>query len=263
MYRHTIRRLLASLRFITVVGVAVYVFPVVQAQDGDTLAIETMKKVYNQLDKHKQLKFDVEMNILNENEEVRRRLFTSWKKKIDDETKILMRFFSPNNVKGTGLLTVRNEGGIESNQKIYLPALRRLLNISGSEKNKSFMGSDFTNDDIGGRSLGMDTHTVFSQSENKKVIKSIPVSETSPYTHFLNEIDTTRWVVVSVEYYDKEGKLKTLLNKKIDNVDGMFIPVESTMTHHRRGSKTNMAVTNIDTKLTISNRFFGAKGLRR
>lgn len=226
-------------------------------------ATNIMQAVHDQLNKHSQLKFKARMEISNHEGNVRNRFFITYKKKVDKETKILMKFFKPRDVKGTGLLTYRKEGAIESKQKIYLPALRRVLNIGGSDKNKSFMGSDFTNDDMGGRNIEMDQHSLDRMEGTIAYVKSVPVSETSLYTYLLNKVDTDRNVILAVEYYDSNGMLKSLVNEKIDMVDGMLMPVLSQMKHHRRNSSTKLIVSDIDTTSSISDRFFGIKGLRK
>ncbi len=66
--------------------------------------------------------------------------------------RMLMRFTYPNDIAGTGFLVWEHPGG-DDERFLYLPALGRVRRIAGSERQESFVGSDFTYEDIGGREL--------------------------------------------------------------------------------------------------------------
>ena len=59
-------------------------------------------------------------------------------------------------------------------QWIYLPAFKSVKRLSSSDKNKSFMGSDFTYSDIAGRKLSQDNHTLIKTTDRFYYIESIP-----------------------------------------------------------------------------------------
>ncbi|MBA7694142.1 hypothetical protein ES703_102749 [subsurface metagenome] len=59
-----------------------------------------------------------------------------------DTEKKLIRFLSPADVKGTGLLTFDYKVK-DDDMWLYMPALRKTRRIISSEKGKSFMGSDY------------------------------------------------------------------------------------------------------------------------
>ncbi|PLW95833.1 MAG: RND transporter [Marinilabiliales bacterium] len=79
------------------------------------------------------------------NERVRQT--TTASKKFGETTKIITKFISPADVKGTGLL-VYDHKNQDDDMWIYLPALRKTRRIVSSEKGKSFMGSEFSNADM-------------------------------------------------------------------------------------------------------------------
>ena len=66
--------------------------------------------------------------------------------------RVLVRFTYPNDIAGTGFL-VWEHPGAEDDRFLYLPALARVRRITGAERQESFVGSDFTYEDIGGRAL--------------------------------------------------------------------------------------------------------------
>jgi outer membrane lipoprotein-sorting protein len=66
----------------------------------------------------------------------------------DDLSRMLMRFLSPADVKGTGFLTLETSDDDEE-RYLYLPALRRVKKIAASGSGGNFMSSDYTYYDIG------------------------------------------------------------------------------------------------------------------
>ena len=58
-----------------------------------------------------------------------------------------MRFLSPPDVKGTGLLIFDYEEN-DDDMWLFMPSLRKTRRIVSSEKAKSFMGSEFSYADI-------------------------------------------------------------------------------------------------------------------
>ena len=69
-----------------------------------------------------------------------------------DGDRRLIRFTYPNDIRGTSFL-VWEHPSAEDERFLFLPALGRVRRIAGSETQDSFVGSDFTYEDIGGREL--------------------------------------------------------------------------------------------------------------
>src|SRR5687767_10207503 len=69
-----------------------------------------------------------------------------------DGDRRLIRFSYPHDIRGTSFL-VWEHPSAEDERFLFLPALGRVRRIAGSETQDSFVGSDFTYEDIGGREL--------------------------------------------------------------------------------------------------------------
>src|SRR5262245_16567387 len=67
-----------------------------------------------------------------------------------DGDRRLIRFNYPNDIRGTSFL-VWEHPSTEDERFLFLPSLGRVRRIAGSETQDSFVGSDFTYEDIGGR----------------------------------------------------------------------------------------------------------------
>ncbi len=66
--------------------------------------------------------------------------------------KSLMEFLRPLDIKGTKLLTW-SKNSTEDNQWLYLPSQKKTKRINSSVKGSSFMGSEFTYEDLEGQDL--------------------------------------------------------------------------------------------------------------
>ena len=77
--------------------------------------------------------------------------------------RVLVRFTYPNDIAGTGFLVWEHPGG-EDDRFLYLPALARVRRITGAERQESFVGSDFTYEDIGGRALEDYSYTLVEEN---------------------------------------------------------------------------------------------------
>ena len=67
-----------------------------------------------------------------------------------DGDRLLIRFTYPNDIRGTGFLVWEHPNS-DDERFLYLPSLGRVRRIAGTEAQESFVGSDFTYEDIGGR----------------------------------------------------------------------------------------------------------------
>ncbi len=71
----------------------------------------------------------------------------------------------PNDIRGTGFLVWEHPSS-DDERFLYLPSLGRVRRIAGSETQESFVGSDFTYEDIGGREFDDYTYA-FSGSDGE------------------------------------------------------------------------------------------------
>ena len=224
-----------------------------------------MQEVREQSRLHKTTESDVYMQVTEARGKKRQRYFSN-KKKIKGKhvSHSIIKFYRPPSVKGTGLLTISREKESKNNQWIYLPALRSLRQLSSSDKNKSFMGSDFTNNDIAGRELDRDKHTFIKTKGDYDYVKSVPKDKNDPYSKLLIKVHRKIHVIVEVVFYDRKGKkLKILENKKIKKVKGMYMPVFAVMSNYKTKGKTSLKVSGIKVGHSISDNEVGIKGLRK
>ena len=116
----------------------------------------------------------------------------------------------PENVRGTLLLTHAHEEG-EDDQWLYLPAARRMRRISAGHRTGSFMGSEFTFEDLTPPVATKYTH---SRLDDTTIdgrlcyqLERTPRSKQSGYTRQLVWLDKEYLVPLRVEYFDRKNDL--------------------------------------------------------
>lgn len=178
----------------------------------------------------------------------------------------VMIFLSPASVKDTRFLQKENEGR-DDDKWIYLPSLRNTRRIASSDGDKSFVGTDFTYDDMSGREVDEDTHELLHESEDKGnfkdlyVVKSTPKDpKSSQYSYRIAWVTKDSWVPVYIELYDKKGKLLKINEvKSIKKVSGNHeynIPTENVMTNVQTGHSTMLKIVNIEVDKPLSDGYF-------
>jgi preprotein translocase subunit SecF/outer membrane lipoprotein-sorting protein len=145
----------------------------------------------------------------------------------DGTEKRIIRFISPTEVKGTGIL-IFDYPEKSDDMWIYLPALRKTRRIVSKEKSKSFMGSEFSNANM--TAPGLEDFTYALEGEEMLngsacyLIESVPKSgdlkDEYGYARSLSWIDKNSYLVLQIAYYDGEGVLfKTITNKEFKELD--------------------------------------------
>jgi hypothetical protein len=159
-------------------------------------------------------------------------------------SRIVIEFRQPAGVAGTRFLSMdTGKGG--SNQWIFLPSLGKIRRIAASESSGSFMGTDFSNDDIAStsRDAELDTHAILRE-ENLSgktcyVIESRPKDSSYQYSKMVQWIDKSNKVVYRIELYDKKGAhIKTLEILELKEIQGRLTPVKTRMTTQGAGNTT-------------------------
>ena len=116
----------------------------------------------------------------------------------------------PDSVRGTILLTHAHTAG-DDDQWLYLPATKRVRRISAGQKNGSFMGSEFTYEDLSPPVASKYTHARNADEtlEGRPCYKLERRSRTegSGYSRQLLWLDKERLVPAMMEFYDRKNEL--------------------------------------------------------
>ena len=155
-------------------------------------------------------------------------------------------FQRPANVAGSRFLTMDNISG-KTDQWIFLPSLGRVRRISASESGSSFMGTDFSYDDISSadRDVSLDTHTLLrEESLNGNpcyVIQSVPKDSSWQYSKTITWIDKNSYLMYKAEMYNRRGELVKLMEMSaFKDVQGRITPMQTKISTVGAGTSTTI-----------------------
>ena len=186
----------------------------------------------------------------------------------DDGNKSLFVFDEPRGVKGTALLIHSHREGPDD-QWLYLPALKRVKRISSSNRSGSFMGSEFSYEDLGTPEVEKYKYRHLKDEAcgelECSVVENVPVEKGSGYTRQVVWRDKDELRIWKIEYFDrKNAHLKTLtLGKYRRYLDRYWRASEMTMENHLTGKSTIMSWSDFAFRAKLSDRDFSQSSLKR
>lgn len=196
---------------------------------------------------------------------LRTRQITTSSKKFSDCTKMLIRFLAPADVKGTSLL-VYDYDSQSDNQWIYMPALRKVRRILSAEKGKNFMGSEFTNADMGKPNLQDYVYVNLGTAEldGKKCwkieakCKNEDIQHENGFSRKIMYIDQGNYLAYRIEYFDLTGKLQRIqTNSGYKKMSGnSYFAFHMVMENVQNGRKSEMKVDKFQTGSKLSENAF-------
>jgi outer membrane lipoprotein-sorting protein len=206
------------------------------------------------------------MTLTNNRGEQRVRTLTQFIKDDGKVEKKIMFFVSPADVKNTSFMSWSYADGRSDDQWIYLPALKRTKRISSDGKSDSFMGSDFTYDDLGDRHPNQDNHKLLRKEtvdgKDCYVVESTPKEDDYMYSKTITWVMKDNYLGLKREFYDDRGKLlKVLTIKKYEKVDGFWTILETEMHNVQKDHRTNMKFTDVQKNKGIPNSKFTERSM--
>lgn len=162
--------------------------------------------------------------------------------------KYFMYFHSPGDVRGMTLLVYKYPDR-ESDRWLFIPALNMVQRIAARDAHSSFVGSDFSYEDVSGRNVEADAYTIVREEDlNGKacfVIESLPQSAAS-YKKKLSWIGKANFLPLKEEYYDVRDQLvKVFMADEIRDVDGIPTVVKRTMKNVQSGHQTTVEFAHV------------------
>lgn len=197
------------------------------------------------------------MILENEKGNKRSRTFTNKRILENGLEKQLIRFTAPADINGTGFLTIEKPG-YETEQFLYLPALRRSRRIVSSQKSHQFVNSDLTYED-------MERHPVENYLYEIKGEKQIDgkdcyVLETRPkegiesqYSSITAHIAKQSFVTLLADYYDKKGHhIKTYRVLGLEQKQNIWTETRIIMEDMNTRHKTHINLEHIEYNTDIT-----------
>tara|TARA_B100001971_G_C18268010_1_gene596213 strand:+ start:52154 stop:52894 length:741 start_codon:yes stop_codon:yes gene_type:complete len=131
----------------------------------------------------------------------------------EEGNKSITEFVEPLDVKGTKLLTWSQKSD-NNKQWLYLPRFKKIKKISSSGQSGSFMGSEFSYEDIAGNELDKYEYKLLKEDESTWTVEARPKNE-SGYSKIISTIDKKKLIPIKAEYFNKREELlkKSVMDK--------------------------------------------------
>lgn len=212
-------------------------------------------------EKAKTSSYKIEMTLINARGSKRVRELSAYKKDYGDDEKSVMVFLKPADVKGVGYLAISYDAeGKNDDRWLYMPSLKKSRRITGSGSGDSFMGTDFTYDDMSGHEVEDYNHTLQQDAKiNGKQcwsVVSVPIGK-SNYSKYISWVDQESLIPIKAEFYDKQGKLlKVMEVQSLKKIDGFWTIEKMQMENLQKKHKTVIETKRIEYNKDVKDDIF-------
>jgi len=190
-----------------------------------------------------------------------------WREGNQGNSKILVRFDTPPEVRGVGLLTL-NHPGRPAEQWLYTPAIQRDRRVAPQEKSQRFMGTDLTNEDMEERAIddygySLVGEEAYAGQPAYKIRAVYKNRENTQYSQLYLWVRKDIVATTYIEFYI-DGKLRKTMRwddwKQIQNV---WTPHFIEMKDLSRGSITRIRSSNVRYNVKFEPDWLSLRNLRR
>jgi hypothetical protein len=185
--------------------------------------------------------------------------------------RMLIRFTYPNDINGTGFL-VWQQPNADDERFLYLPALGRVRRIAGSEAQESFVGSDFTYEDIGGREIEDYSYRMIEESRTWKapdgtthqvyVLESRARDANARFPRVVSLVRHDNFLVVEATIHNKRDEAqKAFVALRVEKTDGYWTVVEMRMADTVQRTRTELVLEKVEYDIGLKPDDFSRRAL--
>jgi hypothetical protein len=184
--------------------------------------------------------------------------------------RLLIRFTYPNDIRGTGFLVWEHPDG-DDERFLYLPSLGRVRRIAGSEAQESFVGSDFSYEDIGGREFDEYSYSLLDEnaswtSEGRTHpayrLESKRKSGSAEFPRVVSLVLKDSFVVVQADLHNRRNeKQKVYTVARLQQIQGIWTVMSSSMTNDLDKTRTDLTIDKVDYNLGLKEDAFTRREL--
>lgn len=183
------------------------------------------------------------------------------------ESKMVLRFTLPADVKGVALLVV-NHPDRASDQWMWTPAIERDRRIALQDRSTRFFGTDFSFEDLEERDVDHYDYSLLGDDTVDGAtcwkIQSVPKrGKSSQYTRSTTWIRKDNYAVARIENFIKDQVVRQLTYSDIQNVQGIWTARQLEMADLRRGSRTRLTLDKLQYNVPMKEEDFTLQAIRR
>jgi len=216
----------------------------------------------------------ITQTLVDRNGNQRVRNMISFRKDYGKDSKSIVFFAKPANIRDTALLTFDyDDPKADDDQWLYLPALKKVRRISSSDRGDYFMGTDFTFEDMKQtpelqdyhwQLLGSETVDGFDCWKVEGLPASTDVARELGYSRLVQWIRKDNDFSIKAYYWDQAGReLKHLTTDKLEQIKGIWSPVSIEMVNIQSKHKTRLEFSQKTYNSHLKDRMFSQRTLKR
>jgi outer membrane lipoprotein-sorting protein len=214
------------------------------------------------------MKVRIAMKLIDSGGGIREREMTMLRRDVDKsgKQKYFVYFHKPGDVRRMSFM-VWKDPAAEDQRWIFIPAVDLVRRIAADDKRSSFVGSDFTYEDVSGRDVDADSHSLLREEKlgdrESYVIQSTP-KEAVEYTKRVSWIDKQTLLPLKEEYYDAQDELfRVFTADKIETISGWPTALLRIMKNIKNGHRTEVVLETIAYDLNLADKDFSERRMRR
>jgi hypothetical protein len=183
------------------------------------------------------------------------------------DSKLVIRFTAPPEVKGVALLVV-NHPERSSDQWMWTPAVGRDRRVALQSRSERFFGTDFSFEDLEERDVNQFDFKLLGEEAADgaacwKIESRARRGKASQYTRVIVWVRKDNYVPARVDSYVKDEVARRLNYREIENVEGIWTARLLEMTDLRRNSRTLLKLESVRYNLPLKEENFTVQALRR
>lgn len=218
----------------------------------------------------KDFKARVMMRLASKGGQERTRELTMLRKNFGESggnQKYFMYFFQPADVKDMTFMVYKYPAK-DDDRWLFVPAINMVRRIAAQDKRSSFVGSDFTYEDVSGRDIEDDKHILLKEeklgAKDCYVIRSTPKAADVDYSYKLSWIDKTTSLPLKEEYYDRKAEqYKIFTADEIKDVKGFPTITKRSMKNLQSGHSTQVTYIKTDYNIGVEDNLFTERFLKQ
>ena len=171
-------------------------------------------------------------------------------------------FLAPPDVRGTKFLIVEQKNA-DDDQRLFLPALKKVKRITSSNKSGNFMGSTFAYADLQTHDPDQGAHQRLADAvldgQDCYVVETVPQNlDDEIYSKLVYWVRKDNFLPIKGEFYDKKGKLwKRLEVSGVEKrSDGTWVAKDTKMSDLLKGASTILRLEEYEVDVEIDDAYF-------
>jgi len=232
------------------------------AQDARQIVAESQKRA-----RANSQRYEGVLEVIAANNKISKKSWISDRIGSFGNSKLVIRFTAPADVKGVALLVV-NHPDRASDQWMWTPAIGRERRIALQDRSTRFFGTDFSFEDLEERDVDQYDYKLLGEEPVDgaaawKIDARPRESKSSQYTSTRLWIRKDNYVPVQNESYIKDQLVRRLRASDIANLQGIWTARTLEMTDLRRNSRTILRFEKLQYNVPMKEDDFTVQALRR